>query len=191
MSAGASVHIRERRGSDLPRLIEVLAEQQPSSRYPFRWPLPFPVENFIARDHELAAWVAEVDGQVVGHVCVQSAAGATSGSGWDGDELGAMWSAGHGRPVDELAIVAALFTSLEVRGAGVGGVLLDTAVAWMHDHNLGPCLDVIPKYSNALAVYERRGWRQIGEVRPPWLPDEDSAVVAMVLAQTPRRRKLN
>ena len=48
----------------------VLAEQQASSRYPVRWPLPIPIEDFLVRPGEERAWVAEVDGAVVGHVAV-------------------------------------------------------------------------------------------------------------------------
>lgn len=63
--------IRTRRPEDLPALAEVMAEQQPVSRYPVRWPFPYPLEDFIARSEELAAWTAEVDGVPVGHVSVQ------------------------------------------------------------------------------------------------------------------------
>lgn len=173
--------IRVRRPEDLPPLVEVLAGQQPSSRYPFRWPLPFPAVDFIARDHELAAWVVEQDGQLVGHIGVQSVAGATGPDGVDGADLRAAWTGAHRRPADELAIVTALFTAVPARGRGLGGLLLDTAVAWIHDNGLAACLDVLPSYSHALAFYERRGWVRVGEVRPPWLPEDEVDVVAMVL----------
>jgi hypothetical protein len=70
VSATPDVAIRGRRPEDLPRLVEILAAQQPASRYPFRWPLPFPVEEFVVRSHEEAGWVALVDGRLVGHVSV-------------------------------------------------------------------------------------------------------------------------
>ena len=44
--------IRARRDDDLPELARVLAEQQPVTRYPLRWPLPFPVEQFLVRATE-------------------------------------------------------------------------------------------------------------------------------------------
>ena len=53
--SGPVVEIRRRRHEDLPALVEVLAAQQPTSRYPMRWPLPFPIEQFVVRDGELAA----------------------------------------------------------------------------------------------------------------------------------------
>lgn len=159
----------------------MLAEQQPVSRYPFRWPLPFPTEEFIARPHELAAFVAEFDGEVVGHVCVQSVQGQALTHAHDDDALDRAWSRGHGRPVDELATVSALFTALSARGEGAGGALLDTAVDWIRDEGLAPCLDVVPAHTIALQVYEARGWTRVGEARPPWLPPDEPAVIAMIL----------
>jgi hypothetical protein len=70
-AAPSQVTVRPRRSDDVPRLAAILAEQQPHSLYPFRWPLPFPAEQFIARHHEFTAFVAEQDGDLVGHVCIQ------------------------------------------------------------------------------------------------------------------------
>lgn len=179
--AGPAASIRPRRPEDLPSLIEALGAQQPTSRYPFTWPLPFPAEQFIARDHELAAWVAEVDGTPVGHVSVQSVEGATGPDGQDGAELRALWTDAHGRSAAELAIVSALFLAPGQSGQGLGGRLLATAVEWISRAGLGACLDVLPKYSDALTFYERRGWVRVGQVRPPWLPDDEVDVIAMVL----------
>jgi len=53
--------VRARRDEDIPVVVKLLTEQQPVSRYPFRWPLPFPVEQFIVRGSEQAAWVCELD----------------------------------------------------------------------------------------------------------------------------------
>jgi GNAT superfamily N-acetyltransferase len=176
-----SLSVRARGPRDLPRLVEILAEQQPSSRYPFRWPLPFPAEQFIARDHELAAFVAEVNGEPAGHVCVQSVEGSAATNGIDGDQLALAWSGGHGRPPDELAAVLSLFTSLAARGSGAGGALLDAAVGWVREHGLAPYLDVVQRHSPALRIYEARGWQRVGEVRPPWLPNDEPPVIAMIL----------
>ena len=53
----------------------LIMRQQPLTRYPFRNPLPFPVEEFVVRRGELASWVAVATGStgeptVVGHVSV-------------------------------------------------------------------------------------------------------------------------
>lgn len=176
-----AVTVRPRGAGDLPRLVDVLTEQQPLSHYPFRWPLPFPAEQFIARADELAAWVAEIDGVVVGHVCVQSVRGEAVTHAHDDDALDRAWSRAHDRPVDQLATVSALFTALSARGKGAGGALLDTAVAWIRAQGLAPCLDVVQRHSVAKSIYEKRGWVTAGEARPPWLPDGEPPVVAMIL----------
>ena len=66
------ISLRPRRPEDLPALVDALARQQPASRYPVRWPLPFPAEEFIVRPLEVAAFVAVayLDGEhvPVGHV---------------------------------------------------------------------------------------------------------------------------
>ena len=114
--------IRPRRDSDVVVLADLLSEQQPVSRYPYRWPLPFPVEDFLVRDHEQAAWVAELDGTVVGHVMVASVE----------FELSATVFCGRTN-CTEPAVVSAMFVGAGVRGRGVGGLLLETAVAWARE----------------------------------------------------------
>jgi len=109
--------IRPRRDDDVAVLADLLIEQQPGSRYPDRWPLPFPVEDFLVRDREQAAWVAELDGTVVGHVMVASVE----------SELSATVFRGR-TGCTEPAVVSAMFVGDGVRGRGLGGVLLETAV---------------------------------------------------------------
>jgi len=120
------VTVRERIPADLPVLAEVLEEQQPHTGYPQRWPLPSPVEEFLTRPGELGAWVATLDDDPapVGHVSV-----TTPGSGPEVDG----WVAAVGRPAEELAAVSVLFVDHRVSGRGVGGALLDAAVAFIRE----------------------------------------------------------
>lgn len=166
-----SLVLRTRRPGDLPVLGELLAEQQPASRYPFRWPLPVPVEQFLVREGEEASWVAELDGALAGHVCV----GPVSRLG---DVAGVFRTA---TGCTEPALVSVLFTGTAARGRGVGGVLLDAAVAWAQERDRVPVLDVVQRHSSALAVYRHRGWAEIGRSRFPWLPDEEPDVLLMAL----------
>ncbi len=149
-----------------------LAEQQPSSRYPFRWPLPYPVEDFLVRSHEEAAWVARVDGRAVGHVSIGRVEG----------DVAVPFTTATGRPAEELAIISVLFVALETLGSGIGGRLLDTAVDWARQHGRLPVLDVVPSHGAALAVYRHRGWEVVGELRPAWLPAGEESMLLMVLA---------
>lgn len=167
-----TVGFRPRTAADLPALVTLLAAQQPRSRYPFRWPLPFPPEEFIAREGEERSWVAEVAGAVAGHVAVSSVVD---------DDFGRAWTTATGREPVALGCISAFFVDESRRGLGIGGGLLDRAVAQIREQHRLPVLDVVQLHGNALAIYRGRGWRVVGEVRPPWLPDDEPPVLAMVL----------
>jgi ribosomal protein S18 acetylase RimI-like enzyme len=164
--------VRPRRADDLTALADVLSAQQPHSGYPQRWPLPWPVEQFLTRSHELGAWVAEVDDRVVGHVAV---------TGVDPSEEAEGWSRATGRPLDELATVAVLFVDHTLTGRGVGSALLTVAVEHIRSLGRVPVLDVVQESPEAVRLYERHGWQVVGEARPVWLPDHLLPVLLMVL----------
>jgi GNAT superfamily N-acetyltransferase len=167
--AGGPVVVRPRRSDDLPVLVRLLGEQQAATAYPLRWPLPFPPEQFVVRTGERAAWVAEVAGAVAGHVSV---------SGPDpGDELteAVRGMLGH----DAFALVTVLYVGLEHAGRGLGGRLLDTATDWIRDQGRTPVLDVVPTHDRAVGLYVSRGWREIGRLRPGWLPPDRPALLVM------------
>jgi GNAT superfamily N-acetyltransferase len=166
------VTIRERRPDDLPVLVDLLAAQQPETSYPQRWPLPFPPEEFIVRPGEIAAWVAVEDDTIVGHVSVTELTG-----GRMADE----WVAATGRPADGLGEVSVLFVAGGRRGGGLGGVLLDTALAEIRRRGLTPMLDVVGDETEAGWFYRRRGWHTVGTARPPWLPDHRPDLAFMLL----------
>lgn len=167
------VVVRERVPADVPGLVEVLVAQRPHSLYPQNWPLSYPLEQFISRPTEDGAWVAELDGRLVGHVAVTRVPET-------GVEVPA-WCAATGRPVDELAAVAVLFVHHEAKGAGVGTALLTRAVQAIRDSGRAPVLDVVQETVPAVELYRRRGWQVVGEARPPWLPADHLPVLLMVL----------
>lgn len=167
-----TVTIRPRFAADIPALCDVLAAQQPTSGYPMRWPLPFPVERFVVRDHELAAWTAEADGRPAGHVSVLEARD---------DQLTEHWARGHGVPPERLGVLSVLFVDSTLRRTGLGRALHDVAVGWMREHDLAPCLDVVPVHEAASAMYAAIGWREVARVRAPWLPADAPDLVGMVL----------
>ncbi|MGG5258747.1 N-acetyltransferase family protein [Phycicoccus avicenniae] len=164
--------VRPRVPADVPVLVDVLAAQQAASGYPVRWPLPFPVEEFLVRDGELGAWVAEVDGVVAGHAALLHPA-----AGWEADAFAAAMDL----PAEAMGTVSTLFVDPARRTGGIGTRLLDTAVA--HARALGrvPVLDVVQEHSPAADLYRRRGWRVVGEVRPHWLPADRRPVLLMTL----------
>ena len=178
MGSPDRVRIRIRTAADLPLLAEVLAAQVPYSGYPQNWPLPYPVERFIARSGELGAWVATLgdDPAPVGHISV-----TTPDEGVEADG----WVAGAGRPVEELAAVSVLFVDHRVAGRGVGTALLDAAVRFIRGSHRVPVLDVVQETENAVRLYLRHGWQVVGEARPYWLPADLKPVLLMVLPDQP------
>ena len=176
-SARRTVTIRPRRDADLPGLGVALVEQQAPSGYPHRDPLPVPPEQFIQRPAEQAAWVAELGGEVVGHVAVGRA--ASDGSGGDAPFVEA-WSAASGRPAEDLRVVGVLFTATSARGTGAGVALLRHATGYVLDAGCVPCLDVLPTHGRALSLYRHLGWREVTRQRPEWLDAGAPDVIGMV-----------
>ena len=168
------VRIRPRSADDLPVLASVLEAQRPHSGYPQRWPLPIAAEDFIRRDGEDAAWVAELESEVVGHVSV-----CRIGAGMEAD----LWTAGTGREPEELAAVSVLFVAHTAQGRGVGRALLATAVETIRGTGRTPVLDVAQETAAAVELYRRTGWQVVGEGRPSWLPADRLPVLFMALPE--------
>jgi ribosomal protein S18 acetylase RimI-like enzyme len=169
-----SVVVRERRRADVPVVGELIMRQQPMTRYPFRNPLPFPVEQFVARPGELAAWVAVAGPleHVVGHVSVLDVTD---------HEIGPQWAAAVGRPVQELAAVSVLVVDHDLTGRGIGRRLMDACERHLAELGRVPVLEVVGAHSRAAALYRARGWEVVGTARPHWLPADEGSVELMVL----------
>ena len=174
MPATPDVLIRARREGDVPALAQVLADQQPTTRYPLRWPLPFPVEQFLVRATEEQAWVAELAGDPVGHVTVSRVSDP---------EIAAILEPTVG--LTAIASISVLFVADHLRGSGIGGRLLDTAVTSIVRSGRRPVLDVVAGHHPAVEVYRHRGWQEVGRCRPAWLPAEQEPVIVMVWPDRP------
>lgn len=174
--------MRPRRPEDLPGLGADLLEQQPVTRYPFRDPLPVSTDAFLHADDALGAFVAEVDGDVVGHVARTGPA-----HGWpDAERMNQACARAHGCGVAELSYVSALFVALRGMRRGAGRALLTAVVDDLRGVGQRPCLEVLPHHAGARSLYLASGWRDVLTVRPPWLTsvvgDEGPDVHVMVLA---------
>lgn len=163
------LHLRRRRDDDLPVLARLLEEQQPTTEYPLRWPLPFPVRDFLVRPGEEAAWVAELDGEVVGHVAVATAVGVVAEAFLEA--VGTV----------RFSTVSVLFVGLPATGHGVGGALLGHAAAYIRGTGRLPVLDVVSTHRRVVDLYLRHGWREVGTARPEWLPDDRPDVLLLAL----------
>lgn len=172
--------VRPRRPADVPLVGDLIMRQQPQTRYPFRNPLPFPIEEFVVRDGELAAWVAETapdstaDARtVVGHVSVLDVTD---------HEIGPSWADAVGRPVEELAAVSVLVVDQGLGRRGIATRLMDDCETYIRGLGRTPVLEVVADaHSRAVGLYLHRGWRVIGEVRPRWLPSGEGPVKIMML----------
>lgn len=164
--------LRPRRDDDLPDLAQILAVQQPHSGYPYVWPRPAPVTDFIRRVDELATWTAERDGAPVGHVSLIRVS--------DSEPAGPAWAAAAGCEISALACVGAFFVDHRLWSTGIGADLLGKALAWAHARAMVCCLDVVPEHARALAFYRRAGWREAGTLRPDWLAAEDGPALLLV-----------
>lgn len=164
--------VRPRRPDDVPDLCTLLAEQQPTYRYPFRWPLPFPVEDFVVRDREICSWVAEDDGGILGHVALLTGLGA---------DHAATFAGVVDVPPEKQGVVSVLFVSLRARRRGVGRHLLGHAVQRCRELGLTPVLDVVPAHRAAMDLYRAEGWQVVAEERASWLPDEAPDLILMTL----------
>jgi len=125
--------------------------------------LPADVARFLNPSGQFGCWVADLDGEVVGHVALvarglpatmEIAAGAL------------------GSPADRLAVVARLFVSPRARGLGVGRLLLSTVTAEARSRGLHPVLDVDTELSAAIALYESAGWTRAGQLTVRWTDPE-------------------
>lgn len=160
--------LRPRQPADIAACVAVLAAVHAADGYPLGWPAN--PAAWLAPDGLLAAWVAEADQRVTGHVALCRAAG---------DEA-AVWSAASGLPQDRIAEVARLFVAPEARGQGVGTALLATACAWARSHDLRPALQVLDHDHAAVALYERSGWRRVA--RGPTFPAPNGGAPATLLS---------
>lgn len=152
MPVDESVAIRPRTVADLACCVSALRAVHESDGYPSRW-VEDPVA-FLVRE-PLAAWVAARGGTILGHVAlmVPDMPFVVQSTGWGPERT---------------AAVARLFTAPDGRRLGVGAALLDVAVRQARSLGRHPVLDVVADAKPAVAMYERAGWRLLGEAAAPW-----------------------
>lgn len=136
---------------DLDALQRVAAAIQTRDGYPVRRPMD--LRAFMQATDALAAWVALLDDEVVGHVALHR-------SSLPVVMARAAEVIGHAR----LAVVARLLVAPASRGAGVGRALLDRAADDARARGLHPILDVVADFAPARSLYESAGWVDAGAV---------------------------
>lgn len=147
-----AVTIRPRRPDDLPACVAALGDTHRTSAYPTVWPKD-PAAWLTPKDM-LGAWVAEVDGAVVGHVALGEPKDRTVGT----------WAAATRRPLATVAEVTRLFVASTARGRSLGERLLVTAGAYARARGRTLVLGVLRESRAAIALYERLGWRRLSSM---------------------------
>ena len=148
--------IRPRHDSDVVRLCELVRVVHAVDGYPVL--LQDDVRSFVVTENCLAAWVAELHGEVVGHIALHTV--------WS-DEVAELAAATLTRSREELTSVSRLFVDPAYRRGGMAALLLDAAVRDASDRGTWPVLDVVTTYDAAIALYERMGWRRLGTIAYP------------------------
>lgn len=148
------VRVREKVPGDREELLALLDDVRRTDGYP-RYLRGDPA-RFLTPPYERAAWVAERDGRIIGHVALHDAA------------LDPTFPVAHratGLPADGLAVLARLLVSPDARRQGVAGRL--TAVARRHARARGRrvVLDVVRDAAGPVALYEALGWRRLEALR--------------------------
>lgn len=144
--------VRARKDEDLDRCVEIASAVLRRDGYPPY--LPGDLRDFLASP-AIGAWVADVDGEVVGHVGLHRDSSRP---------VMALATAATGRPADRLGVVARLAVAPKARRQGVGRALLNTAADEAVERGLWPVLDVAKQFVGAVSLYKHCGWICAGEV---------------------------
>jgi ribosomal-protein-alanine N-acetyltransferase len=132
--------IRPRTDGDLDALIPVVQQSHFTDSYPV---MSEHVSAAWLTEKGDPAWVAELDGVVVGHAAVA------------------------GEPADPLELTRLVVASA-ARGFGVANALLDAVEQHAVAVGSSLFLEVLEHNSAAIRLYERRGWRQASSEQVDW-----------------------
>ena len=150
------MQVRPRRYSDLDACEQLMRAVHENDGYPRR--LPSDLRGFIVWPSAIRAWVADVDGAVVGHVALRA-----TGS----REVMNLAASVIGIAPEWFGVVARLVVSPTVRRQGVGRSLLETATEHAAAVALTPILEVTTNLRAAIDLYETCGWLRMS--RPPFV----------------------
>lgn len=152
--------IRDRADADLPACVEALRAVHTAGGYPTAWPAE--PAQWLDPAGLTAAWVAELDGAIVGHIGV----------------LAGVYEPGlaeaSGLPPERLAVVTRLFVDPVARGHGLARRLVERLVEHGRGSGLRVGLDVVDGSTAAITLYESLGWRRIDTGFARWQANDGS-----------------
>jgi GNAT superfamily N-acetyltransferase len=147
--------VRPREPDDLDGCVAVLRRVHETSGYPSGWPRD--PGRWLTPAGQVAAWVAEDDGRLAGHIGLVQ-----------GVRTLCLLQA-TGRDPGELGGVVRLFVDPRAARKGLARALLQTAAAGAWARGLQPVLDVVAGSEPAIALYERSGWELAGTEKATWV----------------------
>lgn len=159
--------ITPRTDADLDELVTVARRVRMSDKYPIYEPAEG-LGWFLTTPEPIAAWVARIDGAIVGHVALQPSA-----------TLGAMQVVAGHDPDARPAYVSRLLVDTDRRGRRIGARLLTHARLWAIEAGRRPYLEALDVSAGApaLALYRTQGWIEIGRAEFDLLDDGTEEVV--------------
>ncbi|MFJ4977626.1 GNAT family N-acetyltransferase [Streptomyces coeruleorubidus] len=143
--------IRPFEPTDLPGAAAALTDVHATDGYPVEG-VARP-EEWLRSDDVLASWVAEAEGEIVGHVAVMRP---------NGEAAVSLWAEQSGADERHIGVLARLFVVRRARNQAVGERLVRTAMAYGLRHNRRLVLDVMVKDTAAIRLYDRLGWLRTG-----------------------------
>ncbi|KAF4406191.1 GNAT family N-acetyltransferase [Streptomyces lycii] len=145
------LRVRRLTDADVSKAASVLVEVHASDGYPVEGVAQ--PEEWLRPPGLIASWVAELDGDVVGHVAISRPGG---------EQAASMWLKQSGLDPDRVAVLGRLFVSPAARRRAAGEELMKAAHEYGQAHGVRLVLDVVAKDQAAMRLYERLGWKRIG-----------------------------
>jgi GNAT superfamily N-acetyltransferase len=145
-----TVVVRRRTDDDFAALVQITASVRAADDYPTYLPGD-DYHRFLSRPESLAAWVAERDGRICGHVALNAQASP-----------GAMQVVRDAHIDVPIGAVARLLVDPGFRRQGVAGELLQTVRAAALSQQRTPVIEVVDSSHAAIALYRSAGWVELG-----------------------------
>lgn len=147
------IEIRPRVDGDEDACARLLVEVHAHDGYPVEGVAD--PHGWLALGDTGRAWVAVVDGNVVGHVGL--------GPAGEGGAV-ALWKARYGRDERPFSSIGRLFVAPGARGRGGARALMERAVSAGRGQGRQLVLEVMEKDRAAIHLYEHMGWECIGRI---------------------------